>query len=719
MTAAIRRAVTAAGTSLNQRFLEKMVLHEKNDIKSLTLNYHVKSLSDSQNGQDKDLISIEALPPLLMQTDNDRGIENPGADLPVEVPPAPPNDGAVSNNHGQVWYDKGEIEVDIGLSNRRTRILWSGNPNEPQGPQPLKPFLEYFKLMFPMTINQQMLDHTNASLAAHRFATTTTCELFKYFGLRLNMTLDRTGVNIPDFWMTAEVEGSTFVPPNYGRFGMSLHRFQTLSRCLRFAEYDEGVINEVRLLCQLHAVRDSCIYFTLSCTQDPWIPIRPFIDAFNTARENMVHPGSNVVIDECMSAWRGRDSFECIFVLPHKTKIIRKPEGVGAELKSLCDGESGILLHLELMEGKEAQAAKEFCDRYPSSIAMTLRIVKKYFHTGITVHADSAFSSVACAVALRSRGLFFMGCVKTASKRFPKSYLNNWGNSPDVERGSHKTLISSILLENNVEAPIFAIGWKDLTIKNIVCTRGITAVQGDPSVRHRRRIIEMEYGHENDRYDLLIPRPQAIEMFYSCFSNIDVHDHYRQGSLAFERTWSTKTWWHRLFMTIFGMICTDAYFAYRLEWTNRNDGDRTGMLTYKDFLYRLAFQLIHDGDGRRNLRRRRDDEEGDDNEGPVCFFFIFIKFFLCLTLPSTLTQDHKLSTLKASGLYNHLNDEKNENKRAKRRCSVRKCGKRTAWYCISCSNLNLVPPKIVCVCNPFTNKGSKCYNDHLDDLGMQ
>jgi hypothetical protein len=79
-----------------------------------------------------------------MQADNDRGIKNPGADLPVEVPPSPPDDGAVSNNHGQVWYDEGEIEVDIGLSNRRTRILWPGNPNDPEGPQPLRPFLEYF-----------------------------------------------------------------------------------------------------------------------------------------------------------------------------------------------------------------------------------------------------------------------------------------------------------------------------------------------------------------------------------------------------------------------------------------------------------------------------------------------------------------------------------------------------------------------------------------------
>ena len=313
-----------------------------------------------------------------------------------------------------------------------------------------------------------------------------------------------------------------------------------------------------------------------------------------------------------MSAWRGKDTFECMFVLPHKTKIVRKPEGVGAELKSLADGESGILLHLELMEGKEAQAAKEFCDEYPSSIAMTLRIVKHYFNSGRTLHADSAFSSVSCAIALRERGLFFLGCVKTASKRYPKKYLNEWGQREDVERGSHKTLTATAACSNGELIPIFAVAWKDLTIKLLICTRGVTNIPGDPSIRHRRRIVEMEYGDENDRYELAIPRPQVVQMFYSCFSNIDVHDHYRQGSLAFERTWTTRTWWHRLFMTMFGMICTDAYFAYRLEWTNRNYGDMTGILTYKEFLYRLAYQLIHiEGQEGPNLRRRGNNGEAN------------------------------------------------------------------------------------------------------------
>lgn len=243
---------------------------------------------------------------------------------------------------------------------------------------------------------------------------------------------------------------------------------------------------------------------------------------------------------------------------------MRKPQGIGAELKSLADGESGILLNLEFMEGRDAQALKEFCDVYPSSIALTLRAVRHYFGTGITLHADSAFSSVATAKALRSRGIHFMGCVKTACKMFPKRFFQEWSNDEDLIRGSHKT----------------------------------------------------DYGHENDRYDLNIPRPQAIEMFFSCFSNIDVHDHYRQGSLALERNWNTKTWWHRLFATLFGMVCTDAFLAYRLETRNRQMGGEVGLNCYKDFLHRLAYQLIHNGGVQRRLRRRNAAAVDDGEEPP-------------------------------------------------------------------------------------------------------
>jgi hypothetical protein len=47
--------------------------------------------------------------------------------------------------------------------------------------------------------------------------------------------------------------------------------------------------------------------------------------------------------------------------MQHITKIPRKPEPVGAEIKDMCDGVSGIMLWLELMEGKLVMATKRFC----------------------------------------------------------------------------------------------------------------------------------------------------------------------------------------------------------------------------------------------------------------------------------------------------------------------------------------------------------------------
>ena len=105
--------------------------------------------------------------------------------------------------------------------------------------------------------------------------------------------------------------------------------------------------------------------------------------------------------------------------MPHKTKIPRKPEGVGAEMKSLCFGTTGIMLKLDIMEGKDRQAAKPFYAEYDEGTAITLRLTQHYFGSLRVVHADSAFSSVKTLEALKIHGLWFMGIVKTATKRFP------------------------------------------------------------------------------------------------------------------------------------------------------------------------------------------------------------------------------------------------------------------------------------------------------------
>lgn len=50
------------------------------------------------------------------------------------------------------------------------------------------------------------------------------------------------------------------------------------------------------------------------------------------------HPGKYLLVDEIMSAWKGLCAQFAVFGIPHQTKIVRKPEGVGAEMKAVACG---------------------------------------------------------------------------------------------------------------------------------------------------------------------------------------------------------------------------------------------------------------------------------------------------------------------------------------------------------------------------------------------
>ena len=72
--------------------------------------------------------------------------------------------------------------------------------------------------------------------------------------------------------------------------------------------------------------------------------------------------GTEVVIDESMGKWIPffENTPEGV---PHLSKIIRKPQGIGVEYKNVADAQTGIMLFLEIQEGKEAMAGKRYCDR--------------------------------------------------------------------------------------------------------------------------------------------------------------------------------------------------------------------------------------------------------------------------------------------------------------------------------------------------------------------
>ena len=399
-----------------------------------------------------------------------------------------------------------------------------------------------------------------------------------------------------------------------------------------------------------------------------------------------------MVVDEVMSAWRGAEGKYSAEGLPHVTEIARKPEGVGAEMKALADGESNIMLRLDIMEGKDRQREKPFADVGSEGTAITLRLSQPYFDSGRVIHAHSAFSSVRTCLELRKHGLHFMGCVKTASREFPKRYLasfeNQYGRGRPLPRGGWRLLKSNVAPDGSEHEPIYALGWYDRRAKFIVSSCGCTvAAQPSRRKRHRRVIVNNEYETRVSYKE--VPRPSLVEEFYSCFSAIDVHDHYRQGSLEMERNWVTRKWYHRIFTTILGICIVDAFYAYKLEMKQAGKDPRD--FTY--FVGRLAHQLVFNqflGEG-MNLRNLDDDLENDEEvSNLICLYFEHFSFWLLSTLLRIQDNFEVHAPMRISSMDRY----KEKGKRIQLAC--RECKAKTSYYCLVCTTVH---NKTVALCS--------------------
>lgn len=217
-------------------------------------------------------------------------------------------------------------------------------------------------------------------------------------------------------------------------------------------------------------------YSNTNVIVDAWVPVRGFVEAFNARRMECIVPVRKLCVDELMSSWEGVELKYHAAGMPHINKIARKPKGVGAEVKCVADCDSGVMLKLEVQEGKSCKRAK----------------------------ADS------------------------------------------------ETVIR----------------------RNISYSQSMKC-----------------HSMVNDLFD--------------GFNAIDVHDRNRQGTLGLERHWRTHIWWQRVFATIFGIIITDAYFFYRLEFHRKHgtNDEQNKIEPFKAWVESLAAELVFN-----NI---------DDTQGPM------------------------------------------------------------------------------------------------------
>ena len=169
--------------------------------------------------------------------------------------------------------------------------------------------------------------------------------------------------------------------------------------------------------------------------------------------------------------------------------------------------------------------------------------MERWKNTARVVVMDSGFTSVQTLLALHQKfGLFTQGIVKQCSREYPKKYIQDWGDGVDLrqQRGSTKLLQSDYKVGETTHC-MFAHGWADKKTKGFLFNVG-TTVQGEPAKRKRFRKVEADDGQRFETISLYkhVPMTEMIHSFFRYFSAIDIHDHYRQGSLALQDNWLTK-----------------------------------------------------------------------------------------------------------------------------------------------------------------------------------
>jgi hypothetical protein len=619
-----------------------------------SLSLSSSSPSISQDPEDED------------SEDSNSEVEEEDIEEEVEEQKIVGEDEALLCPHGKKWNVLEEILPDSrrGIPGKVMDLRWhllnasviEGSLSFLEEKTSYREPLHYFFLSFPIAIihpivartNQDLLKKKEANKVQHRISMN--CEkLLKIFGILYLMSL----YPLSNRRMYFQKQENPLLPSfDFGKF-MPEYEFETLL---------------------------STISWSNQHCNDDWRAIRDLVTAFNKRRLEVVHPSDKLVVDESMSSNKTNRTIKNSFAngLPHQTKIARKPEGIGIELRTLIDGNSEVMLSLEIQHNKENMRKMKYTERCLAGTASLLRLVEPYFQSNRTVYADSAFASVATAEALAEKSLFFMGIVKTASRSYPKKFFKvGLDASPNLLRSGR----SQFLADENKS--MIAVGWYDKKLKTILSTCG---VPGMTSIHERVRYRMKEDG-TTERFIKSTPIDLITQEYFKYANKIDVHNHRRQGEVELERVIHTHSWSLRLASTILGIVLVDAYmmYKYELESESREQQLPAVLMSFRDFQEKIALELSTNTWSSSGKARKRYGSRSSVSDSK--------KF---------KTQECRLELISRHENY-RLNNDKTQ-----LRCRI--CHEKCSWYCIECS----IGDTIVSLCGPGAIRAESCLKTHQE-----
>jgi Transposase IS4 len=423
--------------------------------------------------------------------------------------------------------------------------------------------------------------------------------------------------------------------------------------------------------------------------QDSFSKYSGFLNGLNDRKYATIIVGSNVTLDESMCKWvtfrTGVNGFSEVYIR-NITLQPRKPIKSGTEIRNVVDVDSNVILRLEIVKAKEDSLNDKYRQTYGPSTASVLRLVEPWKNSGITVIADSYFSSVRTVKACRDMGFYFIGTIKKGHGNFPIKYFNYLSTQTPAPAQCESRFLKTEVKTDSFSYPILAACWYN-DEKMFISSIGDTSI-GEHT--YSQPYIPNANNNLQNPEERKVSMPKIGKNYYDCFNKVDIHNHLRQGSLAMEESIHTKNWVYRLICCTIGMIAVDAYYIYK--YMNKQQTDTLSsskLLTFREFMVILTNELItneFEDDIATRYKRNRYSFESCGSTSTTSF--------PCELSSLSLKYPDKVF---ANGSY-------------RRSCSICPNGnkKKATGYCVPCSNYY---QKDVVVC-----RGS-CFDKHVKERG--
>ena len=256
------------------------------------------------------------------------------------------------------------------------------------------------------------------------------------------------------------------------------------------------------------------------------------------------------VLDESMSSWRPRTT--ATGGLPNISFIMRKPEPLGTELKTVCCAKTGVMTYMEIMRGakgmKDMPLQKELGGTAACTVRISMGSKQPCSHKDL-IMGDAWFGSVRCASVMSSKNFAGIFQVKSNSGLYPKAFIEeHLKNAPG---GVHIVLKGTD--PNGVT--LIATGYRYSSRKTIHFISTLNAASTTPGTCYEMKFCD-EVGNVHTRF---VDRPQVVSRFFDNANAVDRHNQVRQFGIKLEKKWVTDNPYFRLFTTLVGIAVTDTW----------------------------------------------------------------------------------------------------------------------------------------------------------------